>query len=83
MMDYRVPVKYGLLQKKQLDEQRFSNTISSDSFARESMSIWTGSSKEAWFDSKMLNRRRTLLRCERENKNLLDDKNTFYTIAVN
>ena len=38
-MDYRVPVKYGLLQKKQLDEQRFSNTISSDSFARESMSI--------------------------------------------
>ena len=83
MMDYRVPVKYGLLQKKQLDEQRFSNTISSDSFARESMSIWTGSSKEAWFDSKMLNRRRTLLRCERENKNICDDKNTFYTVAVN
>ena len=82
-MDYRVPVKYGLLQKKQLDEQRFSNTISSDSFARESMSIWTGSSKEAWFDSKMLNRRRTLLRCERENKNIGDDKNTFYTVAVN
>lgn len=82
MMDYRVPVKYGLLQKKQLDEQRFSNTISSDSFARESMSIWTGSSKEAWFDSKMLNRRRTLLRCERENKNIGDDKNTFYTVAV-
>lgn len=81
-MDYRVPVKYGLLQKKQLDEQRFSNTISSDSFARESMSIWTGSSKEAWFDSKMLNRRRTLLRCERENKNNGDDKNTFYTVAV-
>ena len=83
MIHYRIPVKYGLLQKKQLDEQRFSNTISSDSFARESMSIWTGSSKEAWFDSKMLNRRRTLLRCERENKNIGDDKNTFYTVAVN
>ena len=38
-MDYRVPVKYGLLQKKQLDEQRFSNTMSADAFARESMSI--------------------------------------------
>ena len=30
----------------------------------------------------MLNRRRTLLRCERENKNISDDKNTFYTVAV-
>ena len=39
MMDYRVPVKYGLLQKKQLDEQGFSNTMSADAFARESMSI--------------------------------------------
>ena len=45
-MDYRVPVHYGLLQKKQLDEQRFSNTMSSDAFARESLSIWTGNSKE-------------------------------------
>ena len=34
-----MPVKYGLLQKKQLDEQRFSNTMSADAFARESMSI--------------------------------------------
>ena len=59
--------------------QRVANAVK----IAESMSIWTGSSKEAWFDSKMLNRRRTLLRCERENKNLLDDKNTFYTIAVN
>lgn len=81
-MDYRVPVKYGLLQKKQLDEQRFSNTMSSDAFARESMSIWTGNSKEAWFDSKMLNRRRTLLHCERKAQENPSNPNTFYIAAI-
>ena len=38
-MDYRVPVKYGLLQKKQLDEQRFSNTMSADAFARRKICV--------------------------------------------
>lgn len=38
-MDYKIPVKYGLLNKKQMDEQRLSNTMSSDIFARESLSI--------------------------------------------
>lgn len=43
-VDYRVPVKYGLLDKRFLDEQRLSSTYSSETFARESMSIkfrWT------------------------------------------
>ena len=82
-MDYRVPVHYGLLQKKQLDEQRFSNTMSADSFARESLSIWTGNSKDAWFDSKVLNRRRTLLKCERKPQEHPVNPNTYYLIAVN
>ena len=81
-MDYRVPVHYGLLQKKQLDEQRFSNTMSSDAFARESLSIWTGNSKDAWFDSKVLNRRRTLLKCERKPQEHPVNPNTYYMIAV-
>lgn len=65
-LDYKATVKYGHLTKKQMDEQRLSNTISSDSFARESLSIWTGTSNDALFDYKTLNRRRTLLKCERK-----------------
>lgn len=33
-VDYRVPVKYGLLDKRFLDEQRLSSTYSSETFAR-------------------------------------------------
>lgn len=44
-LSYQVPVKYGLLSKKQLDEQRYSNTMDSGSFARESMSIKLGGHK--------------------------------------
>lgn len=44
-LDYKAVVRYGHLTKKQMDEQRLSNTISSDSFARESMSINFGRRK--------------------------------------
>ena len=81
-LDYRVPVHYGLLSKKQLDEQRYSNTMSEDSFARESMSIWTGNSSEAWFDSKKLEKRRTLLKCERHAYINPANPKTFYIMSV-
>lgn len=81
-LDYRVPVKYGLLDQKILDEQRYSSTMSEDSFARESLSIWTGNSKEAWFDSKVLNRRRTLLKCERKAQENPSNPNTFYIVSI-
>jgi len=47
-------------------DQRYSNTVSEESFARESLSIWAGSSKDAWLDSRKLNRYRSLLKCERK-----------------
>lgn len=44
-MDYRVPVRYGLITQAKIDDQRLSSTYSSEAFARESMSInlsrWT------------------------------------------
>ena len=41
MLSYEVPLHYGLLDKATLMDQRYSNTMSEDSFARESLSIWT------------------------------------------
>ena len=64
-LSYEVPLHYGLLNKATLLDQRYSNTVSEDSFARESLSIWSGNSKEAWLDSRRLNKHRSLLKCER------------------
>lgn len=81
MMDYRVPVYHGLLSKKFLDEQRLSQTMDENSFARESLSIWTGQSRDSWFSNKVLLAHRTLLKCEREAQRF-DNSEGFYEMAV-
>lgn len=82
-MSYEIPLHYGLLDKATMLDQRYSNTINEESFARESLSIWTGNNKEAWLDSKRLNKRRTLLKCERKAQENPSNPNTFYMIGVN
>ena len=81
-LSYEVPLHYGLLDKATLMDQRYSNTVSEESFARENLSIWTGNSKEAWLDSKKLAKRRTLLKCERKAQENPANPNTFYLIGV-
>lgn len=81
-MSYEVPLHYGLVDKATLMDQRYSNTVNEESFARESLSIWTGNNKEAWLDSKRLIKRRTLLKCERKAQENPSNPNTFYLIGV-
>ena len=81
-LSYEVPLHYGLLDKATLMDQRYSTTMSDDSFARESLSIWTGNNKEAWLDSKKLSKKRTLLKCEKKAQQNPVNKNTFYLIGV-
>jgi len=81
-LSYEVPLHYGLIDKATLMDQRYSNTMSEDSFARESLSIWTGNAKEAWLDSRRLNKRRTLLKCERKAQENPSNPGTFYVIGV-
>lgn len=80
-MSWEIPVHYGLVDKATLMDQRYSNTVSAESFARESLSIWTGSSEDAWFDSKRLIKRRKLLVCERKAKESLPS-GAFYEISA-
>ena len=81
-MSYEVPLHYGLLDKSTLLDQRYSSTVSDDSFSRENLSIWTGNNKQAWLDSKILNKRRKLLKCERKAQQNPVNPNTFYVIGV-
>ena len=80
-LSYEVPLHYGLIDKATILDQRYSNTMSDESFARESLSIWSGNSSDAWFDSTKIQKRRTLLRCERENK-IPKGSNAFYIVGV-
>lgn len=81
-MSYEVPLHYGLLDKATLLDQRYSTTVSDDSFSRENLSIWTGNNKDAWLDSKQLNKRRKLLKCERKAQENPTNQNTFYIVSA-
>ena len=81
-LSYEVPLRYGLIDKATMMEQKYSTTISEDSFARESLSIWTGNADEAWLNSKRLNKKRTLLNCERKAQENPRNKNTYYIVSV-
>lgn len=81
-LSYEVPLHYGIVDKATLLDQRYSNTVSEESFARENLSIWTGNNKEAWLNSKRLNKKRTLLKCERKAQENPANPKTFYLIGV-
>lgn len=81
-LSYEVPLHYGLLDKGTLMDQRYSNTVSEDSFARESLSIWSGNSKDAWLDSRRLNKHRSLLKCERKATYSSRTPDAWYLISV-
>lgn len=78
---YELPVHYGLLNKKFLNEQRMSATFDMDSFARESQSIWTGSNSDSWFNSNRLIKIRKLLNAERKAKSSSNPK-MFYILSA-
>ena len=81
-MSYEIPLHYGIINKQIILDQRESSTMSEDSFSRESLSIWTGNAADAWLNSKRLNKRRTLLKCERKAQENPLNPNTFYIIGV-
>lgn len=81
-LSYEVPLHYGLLDRATLMDQRYSTTMNDESFARESLSIWTGNNKDAWLDSKRLAQKRKLLKCERKAQENPPNKDTFYLIGV-
>lgn len=80
-LSYEIPLYYGLIDKSTMLDQRYSNTVSEESFARENLSIWTGNSEEAWLDSRRLNKHRSLLKCEREATYSSQCPNAYYIIG--
>lgn len=80
-LSYEIPLHYGLIDKSTMLDQRYSNTVSEESFARENLSIWTGNSEDAWLDSRRLNKHRSLLKCERQFYINDNCKDAYYVIG--
>lgn len=79
---YELPVHYGLLDKKFLNEMKMSSNFDEASFQRENASVWTGASSQAWFNSDKLIKCRKLLVCERKAKPEAKHPDAFYVIGV-
>ena len=81
-VSWEVPLHYGVINKQMILDQKDSSTMSDESFARESNSIWSGNNKEAWLDSNQLLKRRTLLHCERKAQENFQNPETFYIVSA-
>ncbi len=80
--DYRIPVKVGLLNRSYIEDLKMSSSFSSESFAREMLSIWTGASAESWLNSEKLEKYRRLMRTEKKADFSKSLTNLFYYISV-
>lgn len=79
--DYRVPILHGLLDKTYVNKLRTSPSYNEESFAREFMSHWAGSSEESWFNYDKLQKYRRIKNPEMSAKNRANSKQ-FYLISV-
>lgn len=79
--DYRVPVLHGLLDKTYVNKLKTSPSYSEESFAREYMSIWSGSSDDSWFNFDKLQKYRKIKNPETHAK-FRPNSNQFYLISV-
>ena len=79
--DYRVPVLHGLLDKTYINKLKMSPSYNEESFAREYMSIWSGSSDESWFNYDKLTKYRKIKNPETHFLNR-PNSTQFYILSV-
>lgn len=79
--DYRVPVLHGLLDKTFINKLKMSPSYNEESFAREYMSIWSGSSNESWFNYDKLSKYRKIKNPETHFLNR-PNSTQFYILSV-
>lgn len=80
-MDYRIPIMHDLLDKQFVKKLKSSPSFNEESFAREYMSIWSGSSDESWFNFDKLQKYRKIKNPELHAINR-NNPNEFYLLSV-
>ncbi len=79
--DYRIPVKHGLLDKTFINKLKMSPSYNEESFAREYLSIWSGSSDESWFSYDRLQKYRKIKNPEKR-AIIRPQSEQFYLLSV-
>lgn len=80
-MDYRIPIMHDLLDKQFVKKLKSSPSFNEESFAREYMSIWGGSSNDSWFNFDKLQKYRKIKNPEWHAK-YRDKSEVFYLISA-
>lgn len=79
--DYRVPLMHNLLEKSYINQLKTSPSYSEESFAREYLSIWSGSSDESWYNFDKLQKYRKIKNPETHAK-FRESDSCFYLLSV-
>lgn len=79
--DYRVPVLHGLLDRSFINDLKMNPSYNEESFAREYLSLWSGSSEDSWFNFDKLQKYRKLKNPETHAINRSSNEQ-FYLLSV-
>ena len=79
--DYRVPMKHNLIDKTFINKLKMSPSYNENSFAREYLALWSGSSDESCFNLDKLKKYRKIKNPEKHAQNGLSPTQ-FYLLSV-
>ena len=80
-LDYRVPMRHGLVTEAYVKQLKMSPSYNENTFAAEYMGVWQGGSDESWFQFDKLTKYRKIKNPEFYQK-YKDNPNVFYLISV-
>ena len=80
-IDYRVPVKEGLIDFNYIQQMKLAPTYKEGDFAREFLSIYTSDNEESWFNFKQMLRHRKIVNAEWSAKTV-KGIDSFYLLSV-
>ena len=79
--DWRIPAMHGLIDKQYINKLKMSPSYNAESFATEYLSLWQGSSEDAWFSYEKLSKYRKIKNPEMHAINRSGSEQ-FYLISV-
>ncbi len=79
--DWRIPAMHGLIDPQYINKLKMSPSYNAESFATEYLSLWQGSSEDAWFSYEKLTKYRKIKNPERHEIKR-DGSQQFYLISV-
>lgn len=79
--DYRLPAMHGLISPQYINKLKMSPSFNQEAFATEYLSLWQGSSEDAWFSYEKLSKYRKIKNPETHAINRPESEQ-FYLISV-